>query len=53
VKATVKDPALTVQVGEGVQGKCGIGLFGTFHGWAVPVSYAKEGKDAPIAFCSA
>lgn len=40
LKANLKDPySAVIHVGDGYQSTCQIGVYGTFHGWAVPVRW--------------
>jgi hypothetical protein len=40
IKGQLRDPdSAQIEVGEGTRGTCDIGIYGTFHGWRVPVRY--------------
>ncbi len=48
LRSSLKDPySAVITVGTAVQTQCEIGIYGAFHGWAVPVTYnAKNGYGA-------
>lgn len=45
LRSQLRDPySAVINVGEGFRGQCAIGIYGVFHGWAVPVRLnAKNG----------
>lgn len=50
VKSRLKDPySAVIEVGAASRAQCAIGVYGTFHGWRVPVCYnAKNSYGAYV-----